>query len=85
MKYRKKPVVIEAVQFEDTTECLMELDALGLGVICDYADKDNPVLKISPLKGQMNAQVGDFIIKDTQGEIYACKPDTFAATYEEAK
>ena len=83
MKYRKKPVVIKAVQFEDTTEYLMELDALGLGVVCDYADKDNPVLKIGTLEGVMTARVGDFVIKGVAGEFYPCKPDIFEKTYEE--
>ena len=82
MQYRKKPVIIEAIQFEDTTKCLMELDALGLGVVCDYADRDNPVLKIGTLEGQMLARVGDFIIKGVAGEFYPCKPDIFEATYE---
>ena len=81
-KFRKKPVVIDAVQFEDTAECLIELDAMGLGVVCDYADKDNPVLRVGTLKGVMIANPGDWIIKGIKGEFCPCKPDIFEATYE---
>ncbi len=86
MKYRKKPVVIEAIQFEDTTECLMLLDGLGLGVVVDYAEKDHPTLKIGTLEGTMIANIGDWVIKEPfptdDRKFYPCKPDIFAATYE---
>ncbi len=85
MKYRKKPVVIEAIQFEDTTECLMLLDDLGLGVVVDYAAKDHPTLKIGTLEGTMIANIGDWIIKGIKGEFYPCKPDIFTATYEKVE
>ena len=56
MKYRKKPVVIEAVQFTDTEESILELSELGLDPVrVDYADLDNPVLKIETLEGLMKA------------------------------
>lgn len=41
-------------------------------------------LKIYTLEGKMSASVGDWIIKGVQGEFYPCKPEIFAATYEEA-
>lgn len=83
MKYRKKPVVIEAVQFIDSGEVLSDLSALMKDTIrVDYADADNPVLKIETLEGTMTANVGDYIIKGIQGEFYPCKPDIFETTYE---
>lgn len=85
MKYRKKPVIIEAVQFEDTTKGLMELDALGLSVIVNYADNAHPTIKIKTLEGTMLGNVGDFIIKGVKGEFYPCKPDIFEATYEKVE
>ena len=84
MKYRKKPVVIEAVQFVDTEESILKLSELGLDPVrVDYVDLDNPILKIETLEGLMIATEGDYIIKGVQGESYPCKPDIFEETYEE--
>ena len=86
MKYRKKPVVVEAVQFTDTEESILKLSELGLDPVrIDYADTDSPILKIETLEGLMIAAKGDYIIKGVKGEFYPCKPDIFAETYEEAK
>ncbi|MGN0714935.1 MAG: hypothetical protein ACI4LN_03860 [Anaerovoracaceae bacterium] len=84
MKYRKKPVVIEAMQFLDNAETITNIaefiDNQDLRV--DYADPENPVIKIETLEGVMSASVGDYIIKGVQGEFYPCKPDIFERTYE---
>lgn len=86
MKYRKKPVVIEAVQFTDTVEAIDELCDFGLDPVrIDYADPDNPILKIETLEGLMVATEGDYIIKGVQGEFYPCKPDIFKETYEKVE
>ncbi len=83
MKYRKKPVVVEAVQFTDTEESILKLSEFGLDPVrIDYADTDSPILKIETLEGLMIAAKGDYIIKGVQGEFYPCKPDIFAETYE---
>ncbi|RND53500.1 hypothetical protein [Lacticaseibacillus paracasei] len=84
MKYRKKPVEIEAVQFADDPDTLIKInDVLGLDPVnVSYEDADNPVLKIPTLKGVMTAQVGDYIVKGVHGEFYPCKPDIFEETYE---
>ena len=83
MKYRKKPVVVEAVQFLDTDESILKLSELGLNPVqVDYADLHNPVLKIETLEGLMVAAEGDYIIKGVQGEFYPCKPDIFEQTYD---
>ena len=98
MKYRKKPVVIEAEQ----------LTWRNWGRICEFVPKpwfvegcyldsegretkepariDSHIgLKMQTLEGQQFlAQENDWIIKGVQGEFYACKPDIFAATYEVA-
>lgn len=80
-KYRKKPVVIEAMVFEDTIDCLHELSDFMYGkgkeVRVNYWDKDNPKLIIDTLEGQMQASVGDYVIKGISGEFYPCKPDIF--------
>lgn len=83
MKYRKKPVVIEAVQFFDTSESIEELSKFidNQNLRVSYADPINPVVKIETLEGVMNASVGDYIIKGINGEFYPCKPDIFDKTY----
>lgn len=77
-QYRKKPVVIEAVLWDGNLMTVEPLLSYGqveqeLG---DYA------LLIPTLEGTMRAEVGDWIIKGIKGELYPCKPDIFAATYE---
>ena len=84
MHYRKKPVEIEAVQFYDNPETLIELSNFGLEPVnVDYSAPSTPVLKIHTLEGVMTATEGDFIIKGVQGEFYPCKPDIFEQTYEQ--
>ena len=87
VKYRKKPVVIEAVQFsgENRREVLsfvypnLSEDALSGAEIMRL-----PVV-IQTLEGDMTASPGDWIIKGVKGEFYPCKPDIFAASYDPAE
>lgn len=85
MKYRKKPVVIEAVQLKDLEiRTLMALQHfVGLGNDKLLAVSDGVL--INTLEGNMKASIGDFIIKGVQGELYPCKPDIFELTYEIVK
>jgi hypothetical protein len=78
-KYRKKPVVVEAWQFDGSGESASAICAA-------YSDVhlSAPVLLVSTLEGDMIACAGDYIITGVKGERYPCKPDIFAATYEEA-
>lgn len=84
MKYRKKPVIIEAIQFEDNSDRIIEIHEFmgGDTIRVNYEDKDNPYLKIETLEGVMKASVGDYIIKGVNGEFYPCKPDIFEKTYK---
>lgn len=83
MKYIKKSVEIEAVQFIDTPERTCEIaEFVGTDLRVNYEDKDNPYIPIETLEGTMKASVGDYIIKGIKGEIYPCKPDIFEATYD---
>lgn len=84
-KYRNKPVIIEAIQFEDNADCILAIHKfVGQETTrVNYEDKDNPYIKIETLEGTMKASVGDYIIKGVNGEFYPCKPDIFAKTYEE--
>lgn len=69
MKYRKKPVIIEAIQFEDNSDRIIEIHEFmgGDTIRVNYEDKDNPYLKIETLEGIMKASVGDYIIKGVNG------------------
>lgn len=78
-KYRKKPVEVEAVQWDGGNG--IEIADFMLGKNVAVRDADN-CLEIETLEGTMAASVGDFIIKGVQGEFYPCKPDIFEATYE---
>ena len=84
MKFRKKPVIIDAIQFIDDPETLINIQELmnNSDLIIDYADKNNPKLKITTLEGVMEASLGDYIIRGVKGEFYPCKPDIFFLTYE---
>lgn len=95
MKYRKKPVIIEAVKY---IKGMNELNILAFMKCGDpnnleclpssYIDPDykrglaNNSLQIHTLEGTMSASNGDYIIKGVDGEFYPCKPDIFEKTYE---
>ncbi|MFV0515782.1 MAG: hypothetical protein ACK5MV_00080 [Aminipila sp.] len=82
MKYRKKPVVIEAVQWSGDNE----LDvALFMDRTIKKNDKNSYHLDIQTLEGVMTASIGDYIIKGVNGEFYPCKPDIFEKTYEKVQ
>lgn len=95
-KYRKKPVVIDAMMWTGTD------DETGIKAALEFIDitklpraPDDPhihngigftppdgKLYIPTLEGTMCANPGDWIIRGVKGEYYPCKPDIFAATYE---
>lgn len=83
-RYVKRPITVEAVKFEDSTECFDNLLALGLDPVRIGYDVKPPVLRIDTLEGEMTAQLGDYIIRGVSSEFYPCKPDIFVKTYEAA-
>lgn len=87
MKYRKKPVVIEAIQFKDDSEdtiiAIQEFMQKDLRV--SYENPQNPAIKIQTLEGVMSAYIGAYIIKGVNGEFYPCDPSIFEKTYEEVR
>ena len=94
MKYRKKPVVIDAVQFTKELR-----DAVVLGEVecphgaiqgsASWHQKDRKVWQahfyIETLEGRMTVEIDDWIITGVVGEHYPCKPDVFEQTYEAVK
>ena len=92
MKFRKKPVVIEAVQFHYSTEGIDKLKQFCGSALGNVNKHRHPTAlgeaEIGTLEDGIHLTVkhiateGDWIIKGVQGEFYACKPDIFEATYE---
>jgi hypothetical protein len=89
MKFRKKPVVIDAKQFDgDAVQSAALLQGQGRTFLEQWCggtilrEANRVVLRIPTLEGNMEASIGDWIIRGVKGEFYPCKPDIFAATYE---
>lgn len=93
-KFKKKPVVIEAMQFKGIPNPLGPTGAEDmnyLGMFDDWIAKSRGSTPckyrggsfyIQTLEGEMEASAGDWIIRGVKGELYPCKEDIFAATYE---
>ncbi len=81
-KFRKKPVVIEAVHFTGFDESDSLTDDLRDFLQCSWGDRLDGCIYIQTLEGEMKADVGDWIIRGVKGEFYPCKPGIFEATYE---
>jgi hypothetical protein len=77
--FRKKPVVIDAIQYNGSEQSLHEV--LGFCAPHDAYGKDGSVM-IPTKEGTMRADKNDWIIRGVKGEVYPCKADIFAATYE---
>jgi hypothetical protein len=94
MKFRKKPVVIDAIQWtgHNATEIMLfvgqklKASSVPYGIEMDHDDIPNDAyrLEIPTLEGVMTATKLDWIIKGVNGEFYPCKPDIFEKTYEPA-
>jgi len=84
-KYRKKPIIVEAIQYtDDEVDTLIAISNFltNQDLRVSYHNPDHPVIKIETLEGVMEASVGDYIIKGVSGEFYPCKPDIFKRTYD---
>ncbi len=92
-KYRKKPVVIEAVQWsgknidEIKAFCVYSIyEKIFMTAGADLPNEHPSTLEwklsIRTLEGDMVANKGDWVIKGVSGEFYPCKPDIFEKTYE---
>jgi hypothetical protein len=90
MRFRKKPVVIEAITFEELVEYgILHAANLVNGVPWSFDYKGHPITHenddcylIPTLEGTMKFTRGDMLITGVNGEIYPCKPDIFEKTYD---
>jgi hypothetical protein len=82
MKFRKKPVVIEAFRWTGGPDQEEDPDWAVAAIKAGIIHVDIGRLTIQTPEGVMTAQPGNWIIRGVQGEIYLCKPDIFEATYE---
>ncbi len=87
MKYRKKPVIIDAIQWDGTYSGTLRIEELFKGLVTQaknyhLIDDTCCYWKIGTLEGGHFVSPGDFIIKGIAGEFYPCKPDIFEKTYE---
>ena len=79
MKYKKKPVVIDAIELKWSIVSQKECIDFTSGLARKGLDGG---IIIPTLEGNMTANTGDFIIRGVNGEFYPCKPDIFEKTYE---
>ena len=94
IKFRKKPVVIEAYQWKESDalnlrgkgwpQWLVDATRSNEGEDQIVSQSFDGYATIKTLEGEMRADIGDWIIRGINGELYPCKPDIFAATYEPA-
>lgn len=86
--YTKKPITIEAIQWDGTSKSYQEIQELnkdGKFIISSMGNRTEGIeLTIPTLEGDMKASKGDWIIKGIKGEIYPCKPDIFEESYNPA-
>lgn len=80
MRFRKKPVIIDAVQFTGRNHAEMINFTDGKAFF-----EDSYRLIIKTLEGEMLASDGDWIIKGVKGEFYPCKPDIFEQSYDKVE
>jgi hypothetical protein len=81
LKFRKKPVVVEAMQFDGGEETQRAIVNWANGAV-EGMFSDHAILHIYTREGTMTAEPGDWIIRGVKGELYPCKPDIFEATYD---
>ena len=89
MKYKKKPVIVEAIQLLNDDYSIEECLKFIYNVFITDDDietvKNNKHIRIQTLEGDMKASFEDYIIKGVNGEFYPCKLDIFEKTYESIK
>lgn len=83
MKFRKKPIEIEVVQWDGTDTTVEQIEEWACDKDICLAILDGCIF-IDTLEGEMRGDPGDWIIRGVAGELYPCKPAIFEASYEKA-
>lgn len=81
-KFRKKPVIIDAEQWNGSAHLANRVLGERYGEDWEYASDIEAALHIFTLEGTMRAEIGDWIITGVQGEVYPIKDEIFRETYE---
>lgn len=81
MKFRKKPVVIDAIKYTGKNGS----NILHWMFPDIEQDAEANKLTIRTLEGEMNVSIGDWVIRGVEGEFYPCKPNIFKKTYEKVE
>ena len=84
-KYRKKPVVVEAIRWDGDSSLANSVLGESYAVDWEYESSNSLGIYIPTLEGAMLCKIGDWIVKGIKGEFYPVKDDIFGATYEEAE
>ena len=82
-KFKKKPVIIEAIHFIDNKPETIARIGKFMGGCCTSDSMEGFFIQIDTLEGTMKAGIGDWTIKGVNGEFYPCKDEIFKKTYEE--
>ena len=84
MKYRRKLGIVDAVQYVDSKEGIAEVLRFcpQAGLFSPREHETSPFFIIKTLEGNMEAHVGDWLVRGIKGEYYPVKPDIFSALYE---
>ena len=80
-KFRKRPIVVEAVRYDGTPESIGAIGKLVDDEGIPFLKEGNSLI-IPTLEGAMRVDIGDWIIRGAHGELYPGKPDIFEKTYE---
>lgn len=82
-RFRKKPVVIEAVQYTgDNAGDILDFSGTAVSWAEGLYGENDEIISVDTLEGEMKVSDGDWIIKGVNGEFYPCKPDIFEKTYQ---
>lgn len=81
MKAKKKPVIVDVILYDGTNRHACK-KFIGLQPYTQDREKSDESIYIQTLEGNMEARVGDYIIKGVKGEFYPCKPNIFKETYD---
>lgn len=82
MKYRKKPLIVDAIQFDGYNHDELSVFSEGSCRSCKPWKSDYSYIEVKTLEGTMEGTIGHWLVRGIEGEFYFCHPDIFNKTYE---